>query len=143
MTQPVVDGQACVAMGVVSNEIYLARKLARENSTKLDNRYMIPKEGSLLWIDTLAVPVDAPHSGNAHRLIDFLMRPNVIARITESVGAANANTDATSLVRTELRDDPILYPDDATRARLHVPASLTAEYSRRVNREFTRFRTGQ
>ena len=143
MTQPVVDGQACVAMGVVSNEIYLAQKLARENSTKLDIRYMIPKEGSLLWIDTLAVPVDAPHPGNAHRLIDFLMRPNVIARVTESVGAANANTDATSLVRTELRDDPIVYPDDATRTRLHVPASLTAEYSRHVNREFTRFRTGQ
>jgi putrescine transport system substrate-binding protein len=141
VTQQLVDGQACIAVGV-SGDFYLARRLARENEVDVEIRFVIPEEGSLLWIDTLAVPIDAPHPGNAHRLIDYLMRPEVIAKVTEWTGYANANLAATPLVRTELRSDPVVYPDEATRARLHLPASQSEEYTRRVNREFTRFRTG-
>ena len=141
VTQQVVDGQACVAVGV-NGDFYLAQRLVRENGLDVEIRYVIPKEGSMLWIDTLAVPVDAPHPGNAHRLIDYLMRPEVIAKVTKWTGYANANLAATPLVTTELRSNPIVYPDDATRARLHMPASQSEEYTRRTNREFTRFRTG-
>jgi putrescine transport system substrate-binding protein len=92
--------------------------------------------------DMLAVANDAPHPGNAHRLIDYLLRPAVIAEVTEWTGYANANLAATSLVRAELRSDPFIYPDEATWARLHLPPSQSEEYTRRVNREFTRLRTG-
>lgn len=141
VSQQLVDGQACVAVGV-SGDFFLAQRLARETGQDVEIRYVIPNEGSMLWIDTLAVPVDAPHPGNAHRLIDYLMRPEVIAKVTESTGFANANLAATPHVRAELRNDPIVYPDEATRARLHIPASQSEEYTRRINREFTRFRTG-
>ena len=53
--------------------------------------YRIPREGTLMWFDMLAIPADARHVANAHRFIDFLLRPEVIADITAYVNYANAN----------------------------------------------------
>ena len=142
VTQQMVDGQACIAIGV-NGDFHLARKLARENDRKVEIRYVVPKEGSMLWVDMLAIPAEAPHPRNAHRLIDYLMRPEVIARVTEATGFANANAAGTALLPAALRDDPTIYPDAATMQRLQVGKVHTDEYSRLQNREFTRFRTGQ
>jgi putrescine transport system substrate-binding protein len=142
VTQQMVDGQACIALGV-NGDFYLARKLAREIGRPVEIRYVFPREGALLWVDVLAIPADAARPRNAHRLIDYLMRPEVIARITEATGFANANASGTALVPAELRDDPTIYPDAATMQRLQVYKVHTDQYSRLQNREFTRFRTGQ
>ena len=142
VTQQMVDGQACIAVGV-SGDFYTAQRLARETGRDIELRYVVPREGGLLWFDMLAIPADAPNPGNAHRLIDYLMRPEVIARITEHTGFANANATGTALLPAELRNDPTVYPDAATLQRLRVVKVHTDEYSRLQNREFTRFRTGQ
>ena len=142
VTQQMVDGQACIAVGV-SSDFYVAQRLARETGRDVELRYVVPREGGLLWFDLLAIPADAPNPGNAHRLIDYLMRPEVIARITEHTGFANANATGTALLPAELRNDPTVYPDAATMQRLQVGKVHTDEYSRLQNREFTRFRTGQ
>jgi len=140
VTQQMVDGQACIAIGV-NGDFHLARRLARENGRNVEIRYVVPKEGSMLWVDMLAIPADAPHPRNAHRLIDYLMRPEVAARITESTGFANANASATALLPETLRSDSTVYPDAAMMQRLQVGKVHSDEYSRLQNREFTRFRT--
>lgn len=142
VTQQMIDGQACIAVSV-SSDFYVAQRLARETGRDVDLRYVVPREGGLLWFDLLAIPANAPNSGNAHRLIDYLMRPEVIARITEHTGFANANATGTALLPAELRNDPTVYPDAATMQRLQVAKVHSDEYSRLQNREFTRFRTGQ
>jgi putrescine transport system substrate-binding protein len=142
VTQQLVDGQACIAVGA-NGDFYLARKLAKETGRPVDIRYTYPQEGATLWVDVLAIPADAAHPRNAHQMIDYLMRPEVIARVTEATGYANANTFGTALLPAELRDDSTIYPDAATMQRLHVVKVHTDEYSRLQNREFTRFRTGQ
>jgi putrescine transport system substrate-binding protein len=142
VTRHLTDGEACVA---VSNngDVYLARKLGREGVHSADIRYLIPKEGSILWIDVLAIPVDAPHPGNAHRLIDYLLRPDVIANVTDYTGFANANASAARLITAELRNDATVYPDAVAMQRLQMNKAHTDEFSRRQNRELTRFRTGK
>ncbi len=142
VTQQMVDGQACIAVGV-NGDFYLARKLARESGRPVEIRYVFPREGATLWVDVLAIPADAAHPRNAHRLIDYLMRPEVIARVTEATGYANANATGTGLLPAELRDDPTIYPGAEVMKRLHVGKFHTDEYVRMRNREFTRFRTGQ
>lgn len=142
VTQQLVDGQACIAIGV-NGDFHLARKLAQESDRKVEIRYVVPREGSMLWVDVLAIPADAPHPRNAHRLIEHLMRPEVIARITESTGFANANASAAPFVPAELRNDTTVYPDAAMMRRLQLGKVHSDEYSRLQNREFTRFRTGQ
>jgi putrescine transport system substrate-binding protein len=142
VTRQLVDGEACLAVGV-NADFHLARRLARDNGRNADIRYVIPKEGAMLWVDVLAIPADAPHPENAHRLVNYLLRPEVIAKVTESTGFANANAAATDLVPAELRSDTTIYPDAAARQRLRMGNAHTDAYSRQQNREFTRFRTGQ
>ncbi len=141
-TGALVDGDICFAVSP-SSEFAAARQLARETGRDVEIRYVIPKEGAMLWIDTLAIPKDAPHPGNAHRLIDYLMRPDVIADVTRAIYFPNANVAATDLLPPEIRDDPMIYPDAAAMQRLHMNAVLSDEYTRAQNREFTRFKTGR
>jgi putrescine transport system substrate-binding protein len=142
VTRQLVEGEACVAVGV-NGDFHMARMLARDSGKNLNIRYVIPKEGAMLWVDVLAIPADAPHPENAHRLINYLLRPEVIAKVTESTGFANANAAATDLIPGDLRSDPTIYPDAAALQRLRMGSAHTDAYSRQQNREFTRFRTGQ
>ena len=136
------EGQTCV-FAVPSADVRLARDQAEQAGTGVELRYFIPREGGLLWFDTLAIPADAPHPGNAHRLVDFLMRPDVAARITEATYFANAIREADSLVPAALRNDPLIYPDASTLERLHVVAASSPEFARRQSREFTRFKNSR
>ena len=84
--------------------------------------YRIPREGAPIWIDVMAIPKDAPHPDAAHRFIDFLLEPEVIAAVTNYVQYANANADAGAFVEKELIENPGIYPGAAVRERLFVPA---------------------
>jgi putrescine transport system substrate-binding protein len=136
------EGQACL-FPVPSADVRLARDQAQQAGTGAKLRYVIPREGGMLWFDLLAIPADAPHPANAHKLIDFLMRPDVIAKVTAATYLANANRSADSLVPAALRQDPLIYPDAAAMERLQVVAASSAAYSRKLSREFTRFKTAR
>jgi len=137
-----VEGEVCVAVSP-SSEFAMARDLARETGRDVEIRYVIPKEGAVLWVDVLAIPVDAPHPEQAHQLLDYLMRPEVIAGVTKAIHFPGANVPALALLPEAVLNDPIVYPDAAAMARLHMNAALSEEYTRQQNREFDRFRTGQ
>jgi len=96
-----------------------------------------------MWFDTLAIPADAPHPGNAHAFINYLMRPEVAAANSNFVYYANANAAATSLVDEELRSDPGIYPTPEVKARLQPNLSKSADFTRLLNRSWTRFTTGR
>lgn len=136
------EGQVCLFLGP-SADVRLARDQAVQARTGVELRYIIPGEGAVLWFDLLAIPADAPHPGNAHKLIDFLLRPDVIAKVTEATYFANANRGADAHVPAALRQDPLIYPDEAALGRLHVVAAPDADYARLLNREFTRFKTAR
>jgi putrescine transport system substrate-binding protein len=136
------NGELCIAVGY-SGDILQARDRAAEAGKPVDIRYSIPKEGALMWFDTLAIPADAKHPGNAHLFIDYLLRPEIAARNSDFVNYANANAKATELVNEELRNDPGIYPNAETKARLQPNLSKSAEYTRLLNRAWTRFTTGR
>lgn len=82
--------------------------------------YVIPKEGALMGYDMLAIPHDAPNPENAHAFLNYLMRPDVIAKISNYIRYANANKDATALVDKELTSNPGIYYDQSVLPRLHI-----------------------
>ena len=135
------NGDLCIAVGY-SGDVLQARDRAAEAGKPVDIRFSIPKEGALMWFDTLAIPADAKHPGNAHLFIDYLLRPEVAARNSNFVNYANANAASTPLVNEELRNDPGIYPDAATKARLQPNLAKSADYSRQLTRAWTRFTTG-
>jgi len=140
--EDLANGEICIAVGY-SGDMLQARDRAAEAGKPVDIRYSIPKEGALMWFDTLAIPADAPHPGNAHAFIDFLMRPDVAAANSDFVNYANANAVATPLVNEALRNDVSIYPTAEVKGRLQPNLSKSAEFTRQLNRSWTRFTTGK
>jgi putrescine transport system substrate-binding protein len=105
--------------------------------------YVVPREGSLILFDMMGIPADAPHPHNAEAWMNFLMRPDVIAGITNFVKYPNGNAASLPLVKPAIRVDPAIYPAAETRAKLHVPLAEPQDFSRLITRLWTRFRTGE
>jgi spermidine/putrescine transport system substrate-binding protein len=80
-------------------------------------RFIYPPEGFSLWLDSLCIPKGARNIPAAHTFIDFLLRPDVAAQISEELGYSSPNLKALTLLPDEVRTNPIVYPDDATTAR--------------------------
>lgn len=136
------NGEICLAMGY-SGDVLQARDRAAEANNGVEVAFVVPKEGALRAIDNAAIPADAPHPGNAHRFIDYLMRPDVIAAITNHVGYPNANAAATPLVEESIRDDPAVYPPADVAAKLVEARSVSDAEQRERVRAWTRIKTGQ
>jgi putrescine transport system substrate-binding protein len=136
------SGEICVALSW-SNLMLQARDRGASATRPVALRYVIPREGAPLWFDTAAIPADAPHPANAHRFLDFLMQPEVIASISNEIGIANGNAASLPFVEVSLREDPSVYPDADVRERLHVSQERSPQYSRELNRAWTRIKTGQ
>ena len=85
------NGDLCVALGY-SGDVVQARNRARDAKNGVAIAYTIPKEGAMIWIDMMAIPKDAPHPDNALAFIDYMLRPEIIAAISNTVAYANPNT---------------------------------------------------
>jgi putrescine transport system substrate-binding protein len=136
------NGDLCLAYGY-SGDILQARNRAREAKNGIAIAYTIPKEGAMMWIDMMAIPKDAPHAQAALAFIDYVLRPEVIAAISNTVAYANPNLRATPLVDAALRDDPNVYPAPAVRQRLFFDTPVTPQYERARTRAWTRVKTGE
>lgn len=136
------SGEVCVALSW-SNLMLQARDRGAAATRPVALRYVIPREGAPLWFDTAAILADAPHPANAHRFLEFLMQPEVIASISNDIGAANGNAASLPFVEASLREDPSVYPGADVRERLHVSRERSQQYSRELNRAWTRVKSGQ
>jgi putrescine transport system substrate-binding protein len=136
------NGSVCALIGW-SGDVLQARSRAIEAGNGVKLNYFVPREGGLIIVDMMAIPADAPHPKNAERWLNYLMRPDVMAGITNAVKYPNGNRAALPLVKEALRNDPAIYPDPQVRKRLHSLVAAAPEYTRLVTREWTRFRTGQ
>src|SRR5215831_1840894 len=135
-------GNLCVALGY-SGDVIQARNRAREAGNEVEIAFRVPKEGAMMSVDMLGIPADAPHPENALRFIDYLLRPAVIADITNAVWYPNPNLPATALVKPEIRGDPAVYPPDEIRHRLYVDLPAPAAYERARTRAWTRLKSGR
>ena len=137
-----VGGEMCVMLTWPTSAVIARARLA-ETDTDADIRYVIPREGAIMWFDSLAIPVDAPHTQEAHAFIDYLMRPDVAATTANHVGNSSMNRAAMPLVAPSIRDNPYHYPPSEVMKRLTLLRPPDQEQSRAESRIWTRFRTGQ
>ncbi len=136
------NGDICLAIGY-SGDILQARARAAEAGGKVKVEYAIPKEGSQVWFDVFAIPADAPNPSVAYKFMDFMLRPQVIAKASDFTQYANANQAATKLVSPAIRDNPNVYPSPEVFERLFVTIAKDQTLVREVNRQWTRVQTGQ
>ncbi|WP_345550129.1 extracellular solute-binding protein [Microbulbifer aestuariivivens] len=114
------SGKHCMAHGW-SGDILEAQQMAREAGRPFEIRYFTPREGSPLWIDVLAIPSDAPNKSAAYELLNYLLRPEVIAKISNETQFANANLESRPLIDPEVLQNPVIYPDPGTLSKSWIP----------------------
>jgi putrescine transport system substrate-binding protein len=136
------NGETCLALGW-SGDIKQARDRAREAGKGIEIDYRIPKDGTVMNFDMLAVPADAPHPQNALAFINFLLEPEVAAKNSNLVKYANVNTPSTSLLADTVKGDPNIYPPPDLLAKLVPEPPRPQDYNRLLTRTWTRFKTGK
>ncbi len=141
-TPPLASGEVCLELAW-SGDVEAARNRALEAATGARIAYLIPREGALTTIDMVSIPADAPHPHNAEVWMNYLMRPEVIAAISNYIRYPNGISASLPFIDNAVKDDPAVYPDAATRARLVSSAPVPLNYSRLLTRAWTRFRTAQ
>lgn len=134
-------GSICLALGW-SGDINIARRRAMDTKTGQDIVAFVPKNGGLLFFDMMAIPADAPHPKNAHAFINYIMRPEVHASLTNKVNYANPNKESRRFIRPEVSNNPSVFPSSAEMATMVAPKALTNEVRRLVTRTYTGFKTG-
>ncbi len=119
-----------------------ANARASEAGNGLKIEYRIPKEGTQVWFDLMAIPADAPNPEQAHAFINYILKPEVAASISNEVGYANPNAAATLLVNEALRNNPGAYPPQEVQARIYTLEPLPMAAARVHTRSWTRIKTG-
>jgi putrescine transport system substrate-binding protein len=141
LVDDVATGELCLI--IASNgDAMQAQERTRIAANGIQIRYSIPKEGAVIWFDAAAVPVDAPHPDNAHRLIDFLMDPAIAAENSNAIHFPNGNAASQPMLQPDLTNAAI-YPKGELASRLIPERAKSEEYARLRTRMWTRFRTGK
>jgi len=135
------NGDACLAFGF-SGDIKQAAKRAVEAHKAFQVIYSIPQEGSQIWIDSWAIPADAPNPAAAHRFLDFVLRPDIAALNSNFIGYANAVPSSRPMIDPPVRDDPTVYPPEDVRRRFYTISAPDRTYERLRTRAWTRVTTG-
>jgi putrescine transport system substrate-binding protein len=136
------NGEICVAAGF-SGDVFQAKARAAEAGKGIDIAYVIPKEGGNLWFDMLAIPRDATNLKEAHAFVNYLLKPEVIAKVSDSVGYANPNPKAGELMDQAVRTDEAVYPSQAVVDKLYVNVELPARIQRLMTRSWTKIKSGK
>ncbi len=140
--EALANGDLCIAVGY-NGDVMQARDRAREANKGVEVKYFVPKEGSILWFDMLAIPKDAPNPESAYAYLNYIMDPKVIADISNFKRYANANLASQPLVLEAVKDDPGIYPPPAQRQKLAVQLADSADQTRAITRVWQKFKTGQ
>jgi putrescine transport system substrate-binding protein len=135
------NGSICVALGW-SGDINIARQRAIDGKTGQKIEALIPKNGGILFFDVMVIPADAPHPENAHKFIDYIMRPEVHAGLTNKVFYANPNKESKKFIKPEVAANPTVFPSDADMAKMAAPDAINNDLRRTMTRMYTSFKTG-
>lgn len=136
------NGNICVAVGY-SGDVQQAKSRAAEAGGKVKVAYDIPKEGAGSFYDMVAIPKDAENVDAAYKFMNYLLKPEVMAGITNSVRFPNGNEKATALVDKDITSDPGIYPPADVQAKLYAIADLPAATQREMTRSWTKIKSGK
>ncbi len=136
------NGDICLAIGY-SGDILQARDRADDAKNGQTIVLSLPKEGAQMWFDQMAIPADAKNVEEAHAFLNYIMKPEVIAKASNYLSYANGNIASQAFLDEEVKDDKSIYPDAETMARLYVKTPYDAKSQRAITRAWTKIVTGQ
>ena len=136
------NGDICLALGY-SGDIFQARDRAAEAKAGVTVDYSIPSTGAQMWFDVMAIPADAPHVAEAHEFLNYIMKPEVIAKASDVVFYANGNKASQQFVSKDVMGDTAIYPPEDVMKKLFTTTPFDAREQRVLTRMWTKVVTGQ
>ena len=135
-------GQLCAVVGW-SGDIMIAKDKSAKAKAPQNLQVLLPRMGGLLFFDTMAIPKDAKHPENAHKWINYILRPEVHASLTNKVFYANPNKASMKHVNPVLAQDPAVFPNAEALATMIAPDTPDQATLRLVTRTFTNFKAAR
>jgi putrescine transport system substrate-binding protein len=134
-------GSICVALGW-SGDINIARQRAIEAKNGVKIEALIPSIGGVPFFDTMAIPADAANVENAYKFINYILKPEVHASLTNKVFYANPNKESLKFVKPEVANNPTVFLKEADAKKLVAVDQVPNDIRRTITRIFTSFKTG-
>lgn len=134
-------GSICLSLGW-NGDINIARQRALDGKTGQDIVALVPNKGGILFFDMMAIPVDAPNPQNAHAFINYILKPEVHASLSNKVFYANPNKESRKFIKPEVANNPTVFVTSAQMASMKPPKSLPNDIRRLVTRVYTNFKSG-
>jgi putrescine transport system substrate-binding protein len=142
MLNDLPNGDLCMAQSW-AGDYATAKMRSEEAGKKINLKYFVPSEGSLLWLDIMVIPNDAPNLENAYLLMDYLMRPEISADFVNLTHYASPIPSADKFLKDGVREDTAIYPTPEIMSLLTLTPVDPPKYNRIKTRIFTRFKTNQ
>ncbi len=142
MIDDLAGGKACVALGW-AGDMNIARNRAIENKNGNEIQVLLPKTGGLIFFDSLAIPKDAQHPQNAAAFIDYFLRPEVSASLTNELTYATANKAALVKVTPEIAENKTVFVDVENMEKMISPSSFSNEARESMSNVYTKFKKGK
>ena len=136
-----INGSLCVSMGW-SGDLARAQQTAIDLKTGQVVEPLLPKTGGILFFDTMVIPADAPHPDNAHKFMNYILRPEVHAALTNKVNYANPNKESGKFLKPEIAANKKIFPSPSDMERMGVQGAVNNELRRLMSRTFSKFKTG-
>ncbi|WP_341760579.1 polyamine ABC transporter substrate-binding protein [Candidatus Endowatersipora endosymbiont of Watersipora subatra] len=136
------NGDICLAVGW-SGDIFQVRNRAAEADAGVKIGYAIPNQGSMMWFDQIAIPSDANNVSEAHEFINYIMRPEVIAKASNYIYYANGNKKSQTMLEKRITTDSGIYPDQSTLAKLYTTTPYDLTIQRLITRIWTKVKANQ
>ena len=144
--EEMAGGGICLVLGY-SGDINIARNRAEDAKKKpkvpVVIEALVPKTGATLFFDTMAIPKDAKNVENAHLFINYILRPEVHASLTNKVFYANPNTASIKFVKKEVAENKSIFLDAAVAKTMIAPDALPQEIRKVQTRTFSNFKTSK
>lgn len=135
------NGSLCLVVGY-SGDINMARNRAVQAKRNEPIEALIPPRGATLFFDSLAIPRDAKEVDAAHQFINYILRPQVHASLTNKLNYANPNAAAMRYVNPEIASNKTVFPDAQTLRTMVTPEGLPQNVRKIQVRTFSMFKSG-
>jgi putrescine transport system substrate-binding protein len=138
------NGSTCLVMAYAGDIRTAASHGAdTKNKKPVHIQTLVPKTGSVLVMDTVAIPKDASHRDNAHLFINYLLRPEVHAALSNQLSYANPNTASLKWVRKDLAEDKSIFLESSAMKSMVAPDALSQPLRKVQARTFAGFKSGR
>ena len=142
MIDDIAGGKACAVVGW-AGDINIAAGHAKENGSKDVIEALLPSTGALSFFDTMAITKDAKHPGNAHKFIEFYLRPENAAWMANDMNYNTGNKAGVAQVKPEIAENKTIFVESAYLGKMVPPSSFTNEAREAMANAYNAFKQGK